>query len=237
MANIYRKLDMATSQSKLTSFKNALLDKYGEEKLTFHYESSTDLIFSCPQISDKVIKFNFSPLSAYYGDEYTSGANISNSKQFLNCYNGPQVIHVVFGDNFIFTVTFISGSNCTNGIIGKTKGGKNICYGAVTSGTGSVKGNNCMYDIDSGRSVFPQSFSRPMCSRENVPYVTPIIFVYSDTLVPMMLSDGGLDTIEELYMSTYQGLLVRENALFSNVNVYSATYTDIHTTSSIMAEF
>ena len=118
----------------------------------------------------------------------------------------------------------------------KTNNNISICFGATVSGSTVYNGNNYIEDVTNKRSIRHQSYDIAMYSSENVPYITPIMFFYEDTHMPLKHEDGSFDTIDGLYMSGYKGFLVRENAMFSFANLYSSS-TDAHTLTSIMAEF
>ena len=243
MANIYRALDITSTQATVTSFKQALLDKYGANNLTFHYENTQNLIFTCPQINEKVIRVyceSVLKIRFYYGDDYSSGTTLTNSESFFYNYNSGTDIHLVLGDAFILINRNASDSNYYSlGVIAKTKAGVSICFGAINGTNTSYTSNVLTRDVTNDKPVTFLSYAKNMYSSENIPYITPLYLIYMDTNVPLKQSDGTFDTIEGLYMSCYIGeFLLRENAIFSFNTLYSnSTLSYIHAYSSIMAEF
>ncbi|NCB61032.1 MAG: hypothetical protein EOM46_27020, partial [Gammaproteobacteria bacterium] len=74
--------------TETTDFANAIADFYGEGKYTIYYKSSEYLVFSIPAISNKVLRVRFVNGAGghfYYGDEWTSGSNITNA-QYISLY-------------------------------------------------------------------------------------------------------------------------------------------------------
>ena len=67
--------------NSMLEIKNALLDYYGAN-VTIHADSTTQVIFSCAQVSDKVIKITgYADVRTYYGDAF-SGGDITNPVEF-----------------------------------------------------------------------------------------------------------------------------------------------------------
>lgn len=241
MANMYRPLDCTSTQTIITSFKNALIDKYGSSGVIIHYENQNYFIFSCPSINEKIIKLYTSGVSSvnlYYGNSYTSGSSIANESQFFYTISTGQQIHVVFGDSFMLMNIESNSNNGHVSLIAKTKSGKSICYGAIGTSNSGYVANVSTMNVSENRGIKILSFANNLYSSANVPYVIPVILFYSDTNIPLKQSDGSFDTIDGLNMSCYTGkFLVRENAMFTTSPQYSNGSTAPLTTTALMAEF
>lgn len=113
-----------------TDVAAALTDYYGAG-VTVHYAESGYAIFTCPQVSSKVIRLYHS-YNHRYGDAWTSGSSITNAVQF--CYStGAATSCLVLGDSFIWgQYTARSGSLF---LIGKTVGGSSLIFGSGSSNT------------------------------------------------------------------------------------------------------
>lgn len=98
--------------NSMTDIKNALVDYYGAN-VTIHSDSTTQIIFSCPQVSDKVIKLTgFSDIRAWFGDAFV-GTDITNSVEFggSTTTGTTSIAHIVCGDSFIIINVLASTLN------------------------------------------------------------------------------------------------------------------------------
>ena len=240
MANIYKILDKTSTTTMVESLKNALVEKYGDG-VTIHYQNAQYLIFSCPQINEKVIKFMASDTTTvkiYYGDTYTSGTSVENQIQFINTDGYLTAIHVVLGDSFIFMA--INASNTSyksfTVVIGKTKNNRSVCFGAL--GYHANASNCTAKDVTNNREIDFLCFEGILYSGDYTPFITPLILKDYNTNIVLKQADGTPDTIEGLYMSCYNGgLRIGEHSLFSGNDLYSINNNKTRLATSLMAEF
>lgn len=235
MANKYYSLDVSSWSNWITSLENALTDKYGNN-LTVHVNTSSDFIFTCPDISEKSIKITNSVI--YCGT--VSGTTLSPYQSFSYFYNGVvKINHLVLGDNF-FLLTGVSGYTNTI-LIAKTIGGISVCYGGHNSnnyinyatGVGYRNGSNIgVIDfVDFGRSVYCDVAA---------PYKLPltILNISSQNDWIIRQDNGTPDTIKDLYMSLYMPgtSFLKNNALFSATALYQSD-GKTHLRTALLAEF
>lgn len=237
MGNIYRQLDCASEVSFSESIRSALVEKFGND-VTIH-NTSTFVIFSCPHLSDRVIKIG--RMYAYYGSSYSSGVNITNSVT-LTILGTPTTAHIVLGDNFLFIVGQSNGYR-TNIVVAKTVGGKYIIGGSHSNT--SYTNEAITIDLTNNKRFdFVDIDTVVMCDA-GAPYKMPLMMGYTDNVGgSLMLDDNGNpDTIKDLYMSTYSAWsdvshLAVNNAVLSCRKLYTnGTSVKPVLLSSIMAEF
>ena len=130
MAKYYQVASMA-------DIKNALINYYGAG-VTVHTDSTTLLIFSCPAVSDKVIKFTgYADLIAYYGDSY-SGGDITNPMVFggSSTAGATGSAEMVCGDTFVILVALgIASLNHRLWIVGQLTNNQYALIGLIGSST------------------------------------------------------------------------------------------------------
>lgn len=241
MGNMYVALDTASTKNIIDSLAAALVTKYGGG-VNFHYQSNTILIFRCPAISDKYIRFYLETTSENYmnfGSGYDSGSTSVNGIRMTFHYaRNTLEYHLVLGDSFMFMTTKASDTEYNSAVvIGKTKAGISICFGAGVSNSAWVEYTAAM-DATNNKEIDFLCLSQKLYSSDGVPYIMPLIIFEKATGLPLTCADGSFDTIEGLYMSCYNGgLLIRENAMFSPNYRYVTTteYTRLRT--SLVAMF
>lgn len=195
MANSYYSINLATA---LADIKSALDAKY---TVTTHYISTTDFVFSCAALSNKVIKLtlNSSRLLAYYGDDYTSGATITNQVQFSGIYTGSITeIHLVLGgDTFLLCAyqgTTVKGVLI---VIGKLSNGDYAAGGAVGSASNSYNGGCQWVNTTDGVALFPSAFSAAFGSASGKLYSQPLILARADGGVELN-GDGSFASFQDI---------------------------------------
>lgn len=233
MANKYYSISTSTPKDAI---KAALLDKY-TTGVTINYEGSTDLIFTCPAISDKVIKLESlgSSYYFYYGDAYVSGTTITNSVQFGGIYTGSMTaIHLILGDSF-FLFNSILSDNSFLVLIGSLTNGEHICYSVVgnSSYTNYVKGY-----LTDGTGIILHSLGAAFNNAGKL-YKTPIMLIGSRNAILTNI-DGTFATISGLYNISYSSgvntILITANSIFTSTNLFlSASNRQLLT--SLYAEF
>ena len=131
----------------MSEIKNALLDYYGAN-VTIHADSTTQVIFSCAQVSDKVIKITgYSDVRSYYGDAF-SGGDITNPVEFGGSTTSGSTsnVHMVCGDTFVLLNVLASSINSRLVIISQLTDNSFMVYGFIGQA-------NVIYTIDAGGYV------------------------------------------------------------------------------------
>ena len=238
MGNVYKQLDCTSASAFSESLRVALVDKYGDDVI-IHYNGDY-LIFSCPKLSNKVLKLNF--IESTYGTAYSSGVNITDSVPFHSIDYQFSTAHIVLGDSFIFiTGSHIEITRRGTMIIGKTVGGKYIIAGA---GGYKTRASRCKtVDVSNNKNFDFVDFNTDIKCDTNTPYKTTLLINYiDDEGQSLMLKDDVTpDTIDGLVMSTYSNIdgmyVALPNALLSCRRLYTFVETKTVLHSSIMAEF
>ena len=118
--------------SSMADIKNALLDYYGAN-VTIHADSSSQVIFSCAQVSDKVIKITgYSDVRTYYGDAF-SGGDITNPVEFGGSTTSGSTsnVHMVCGDTFVLLNVLASSINSRLVIISQLTDNRFLVCGLI----------------------------------------------------------------------------------------------------------
>lgn len=242
MPNVYYGISPSSGQS-LVDISTALFNKYGSNVI-MHYESGTDLIFSCNLISNKVIKIRvrnaYQPIAFYYGDSWVSGTTISNQILFAfsDSYSAsayPEQIDLILGDNF-FMINIIDLNNNYSGVcvIGKLT---NDNYIAVCcSNTGTSIGTNTTRGVNTTILTFEKAFvgvGGKLC-KQNAMFVSSEIELEMNT-------DGSIATIIDLYNVSFTTGL---NKMYKNTNEFLSSSGDMYIcngkrglTTSLFVEF
>lgn len=120
-------------------FRAALEDYYGDG-VTIESASGNTIVFQCPAICDKVLKFATynSGFRAYFGD------SSANMKMFASSYaaNGETTFHLVLSEAFLLLESALVTDSATSAIVGKLTNGRYLAVGAVTSK------NNTYYNVN-----------------------------------------------------------------------------------------
>lgn len=202
MSNIYTAI--ATSGTTISEIKAALTAKYSTN-ITFHYESTTDLIFSCSLISNKVIRINVNTsnqVMGYYGDSWTSGTTIVNSVQFYGYNQGsPLNFNLICGDSFILFSIISSSSNTGVLIVGKLTNGNCIAFGVINYN--NYSNNSYIKDTTLGQDVRVMTWDRGFTSSTGKLYKQPLVFQLESGVIEEN-SDGTFATIEGIYNISYE---------------------------------
>lgn len=111
-----------------------LVEIHGDD-VTIHANTENYLIFSCPNISSKVIKISYisGVPKAYYGDEYGGGTVVTNEVGILNGYYQPgpaAPVDLILGPTFLLLV----GTVVSTSIVFTTNPDFVILYGKLTNG-------------------------------------------------------------------------------------------------------
>lgn len=130
-------------------FDAALQDYYGAG-VTIHYSSSYYVVFSCPAISDKVLRVEFrsNGTSWFYGDAYVSSYNISNQVQFVYTTSyGANQTDLVLSDDYLLAVI----TSATVGVQGVALIGEMTNGDFVVAGCGTTSSINAAYNTTQAR--------------------------------------------------------------------------------------
>lgn len=165
----------------------ALLNYYGAG-VTIHYNANGYVIFSCPAISDKVIKFFGSNLVWDYGTAYVSGSTISNPVLFA-AQAAYANTDLVLGDNFLLCTGWQMNDNTQVVLIGKMQSGDHVAMGWNSYNASYGKQFNTTTGV-ANKSVGWTSGFRDASSKM---YKTPLII--ADT--------NGYSTIAGVYTISY----------------------------------
>lgn len=194
-----------------TDLANALTAKY-EAGVTIHYSDDNQVIFSCPAVSNKVVRIfkeqvyyntseHYDRLNCYYGDSYTSGTTMVNSVTFCGSTRSGSTIDasayidyadVVLGDQFILICFPTDRSQMC--LIGKATNGMFFCIGwNAESGYNNAKA--LPTDETKGEIEFPvQGFSYYDSGNY---IIAPVILTISGKVQKNI--DGSFATIPGLY--------------------------------------
>ena len=256
MANKYYSISTDSMSSMIESIKDALLDKYGDGVTIYTCKARDggtqfyDLVFECPQISEKKIQFvtyNLTPfeLLAYYSTEIGTHGRLVNGTSF---YAGGESetkwnsLNLVVGDSFLMMVHDTSYDGMC--LIGKTVGGVSICCGfsCTTYGYDPFKVSKCL-DVTNNKRIDFVTHNNTVYGSVNMPYKTKLVLFYesaSEGNMVLCLPDGTADTIKDLYMSMYVGTapICTLTGLFSPRNAYTNADSGVQKLrSSLLAEF
>ena len=242
MANKYYPLATTSDAEFITSLANALADKYGGVEILV--QANNNLIFHCPQISDKYIRISFGTgggyMMAYYGNG-VSGASLQDSVQFCDTYVSAVVnsANLVLGDSFLFLDYNKNSRPCVI-VIGKTVGGVSICGGFSDS---SIASRHLVQSMDNSVKLRFISYNGTVFHSPHMPYKTKLLIACYDAQdgdMLLTLPDGTPDTIQDLYMSFYAGTapICTITGLFSRRNLYAnSDANNPQLATSLLAEF
>lgn len=122
-------------------FKAALEAYYGDG-VTIESASGSTIIFQCPAVCDKVLKFVVTGgFNAFIGD--TSASMI----QFTYVYNGSgNSLNLILADSFILLDSLTSDHN-TSALVAKLTNGRYMVAGGNTTGSHATytKNNKCLF--------------------------------------------------------------------------------------------
>lgn len=220
---------------------NALTTKYGAG-VTIHYSDDNQVIFSCPMVSNKVVRIfkeqlyyasneYMDRLNCSYGDSYTSGTTMTSPVTFCgNTRSGSSIdaiayidyADVVLGDQFILICFPTARSQMC--LIGKATNGMFFCIG-WNAEAGSSSARALPTDGTKGEIEFPvQGF--PYYDSGNY-IIAPVILTISGKVLKNV--DDSFATIPGLY-NVAHNLRVSTSAVYiappvwyNNANSYSAS--------------
>ena len=239
MANKFYHLNAVSLQDWLALLAESLTNKYGDW-VTIHIVDSSQLVFTCPAISEKSIRVTNANI--YYGS-VSAGGTFTSESVFFYLYSGSiwSYKYLILGERF-FLLTG-TDSYTSNVLIAKTESDISLFLGSVGHETSSRHTNNNWHAFSQGTKMGDfdiLDFGRPCLYQAAVPYKSPLLLLYRDAQGDQLLrkQDGTPDTIEGLYMAAYSAgspLLVN-GGLFSATGQYSAG-SIYRLRTSLLAEF
>ena len=189
MSNTYYTINPTTGT--VGEISAAMQAKYGAG-ITIHYEDATNIIFSCPAVSDKVIKITTPSTSwrVYYGTAWTSGIIITDSVIWsaLPGSSSANAIDLVLGDNTIFILVKTSANYGTLvALFGKLT---NDNYAVLS--TIYYSNTNCFcFNTTTGAALAPRGFSNPFASSSGKLFTQPILLISSSGIIEQN-TDGSI---------------------------------------------
>lgn len=175
MANTYLSLTLGAAWN--TDLQTAINNKYGAGNITWHYVSSTTIIFSCSILSTKVIKLQRATTSSSiilsYGDAWTTGTTVTN-EVIINKGGGTLLtaLHIIFGDAFLCFFNAHSGTYPGSGFIGKLTSGEAIAFGTGISASYDGVG----FNITTGAAIIPITFDKDFTTGTGLLYKQDMMF-------------------------------------------------------------
>ena len=236
MTNTYYRMLTTSFADWLGSFKAALLDRYGEG-VTINSQSTSEIVFTCPAISEKSIKLvtNF----GYFG-KISNGSFASEQTFAFHYYGSFSLIpHLVLGDTFLLLSGYTDGME-TSFLVAKTQGGVSLCCFGVAYNSASRYQNCRFFDATNNKDIDFVDFAPKVCYCDTgIPYKAAVTVYYPGDSGDQLLRkpDGSEDTVDGLYITTRAGsTLLVSGGLFSASQLYTvAGY--VHLYSSLLAEF
>lgn len=221
----------------MASIEAALLDFYGAynavsnpDGVTIHESSSAELIFSCPAIAGKVIKFTGTgDMRAFYGDTYDGGTlDITSPVEWGGSTTGgaSSAIHASLAANTAIFVTLASTLNSRVWLLGQLTNSKyavqgligynNATYYATARGKITDTGEDCMiYGLEGDYSAGGKLVKSPLV------FVTPS---------GAQLNGSNLATLSDIYSASRKlgpgtiqkgsGYFITPSGLYNTFGVY-----------------
>lgn len=238
MANKYYPLNTTANAAFISSFADALVDRYGSG-VEIIIRDAGNLCFHCPQISNKYVfaRYNNGQLSMAYGTGYSNG--LTDTVWFCSTYTTGAVSssRLVLGESFLL-LDHYKGTYSAVVLIGKTIGGVNVC---ASWGAEYVKSSNLVRNADTGEALQVISYNATIYHDVGMPRKTKLLIAYQmerSTDMLLTLPDGTPDTIEGLYMSFYSGAtpICTATGLFSARNLCANDNAKAQLTTSLLVE-
>lgn len=156
---------------------SALQDYYGAG-VTIHNSTSSNIIFSCSAISDKVVKVSFDYTSLwYYGDSYVSGTTISNQVEFARMGNSaPTQAELVLADKFMLLLTWHSGSGYALTLVGEMTNGDFCVAGFIQYNSSSYYNATHTYNTTQDRELKALIWNTGFKDANGKLYKQPLMF-------------------------------------------------------------
>lgn len=209
------KYSVTTSSNQLIDLASVLSTHYGAG-VTIHMSSASNLIFSCPAISNRVIKLarihsTWLTYCYYVGTGFEGSATIPNQKPFsgqtdYSSSNTNGGFEVIAGDSWLVITHPNNVYGVFVSIIGKLTNGEYMVYGGASSSSTSNSYSPVSTPIITGAvsdtSVRIVGFDSAFTTPDNKIYKMPL--VASDSSDKALLNaDGSLATFRNMCSVSY----------------------------------
>jgi hypothetical protein len=248
MTNKYYSIGTTTPIANINA---ALLDKYGAydagsnpDGVLVHALSTTDIIFSCARLSNKVIKVNLSAsnIRHYYGDAYVSGTTITNEVAFTgtSTTGTNSAAHLVLGDYTYLMQILLSTQLSKLAIIGKMT---NSDYGVLgLNGSSSVTYNSsCIGKNTSTDAIMrPSTWGNPFTGADGKLYrQIPAMYAHGSIGVQVN-SDGSFAFFQDVFNASHNNaasaIVLGSTFLLTTGNMYMDS-ASLHLRTCLLMEF
>lgn len=212
---------------------------------TEHYRSATDLIITTP-VCSKVIRIYISAsykiLSMYYGDAWTSGTTITNSRQFVYTYETSSAIHIITDNDYFFIQTETGTSAYYNtGYVGKLTNGDKLCFGLSSASGSSYYTNNRIYNVTTGEELSLITWASIPFSDAGKKLLVQPLLVYNISSKYIIKNGSAPATVVGVknvsVVNSTTTVTVGENYLITPGRLYSATKAGQTTYSSLIVQW
>lgn len=180
-------------------FAIGLPEVFGEQA-TIYFQDYSYCVFSCPPITNKVIRTGFNDnYPSQMGDEYASGSKIKTNIVKIGAGPGS---HMVISDNF----ALVQGAGAVTFLLGK-----------LTNGEYVIGGTSGFWNSSTMESIHFLTFAKPFKNPNGKIFMQPIHFI-KNTGEIITNPDGSFATIPGLYNVSHPsvpGFVVNENYIMS----------------------
>ena len=178
-------------------FRAALEDYYGAG-VTIESASGNTIVFTCPAICDKVLKFEKynAGFRAYFGDDSSKMTQFTHS----NSGNNNIGFHLVLSEAFLLLESSVVGATATSAVVGRLTNGRYLVTSGTTSDTMAYNEGNKSYFTD-------DTVSKAICIIS--PYQNNIKHGDKMCLWPAFVAcDGEIETDVDTTFASIPGLFV-----------------------------
>jgi hypothetical protein len=208
MANSYYSIRIDSAANTLTDFKTALTAKYGAYHVdtnptgvTYVYDTSPYLIFTCTALSDKHIRLYVASSHLWsYGTGYTSGNNVDGPVTFGGTYNGSSAtaVHLIAGTN-VFFVNMLQGNiNSKIVVIGKLTNNDYGVLGLIGSSSATYNANTYGMNTTDGTKLYPVALDTAFQSAAGKLYKQRLI-LRNGAVGTEFDGDGSIASFSDIY--------------------------------------
>lgn len=238
MANVYTSLPVG--DTCIATIKAALIAQYGVGNVTVHYETTAAFIFSCAEISNKVIRLikgssTSGSFTVSYGDSWTSGTTIVNPVTVITIGSTvlSSTMDLILGTNYMLLVTLTTVNTAYNNmwLIGKLTNNQFIVAGYGVNSAASFG----VTKITDGTVIEMFTFVRTFNDATSKLYKQPVMFIAS-TGALLINTDGTAATIDGLFNAS-QVLPSSLRLVGANSFISPSTYTQPTLATSLLAEW
>lgn len=226
MAATYYNLNIGSTSLLLENIE-LVLDSKGLRTSTL-FKDASNLVFTTP-LTNKIIKFTVNSLNfrAYYGDAWTSGANITNQIIFSLQGDKSASISIVIDDAF-FAIVVVHPTNAQNNItyVGVLDNGDVIIFGTTASpSTGNY--NSCIaMNLTTNERILPLTYNFGFTDLNLNIYIYDLMWVNVTTKT--LILNGSLPAktigIKATTADISNQLIIKQNYILTPSTMYIANY-------------